>query len=154
MGYSQTYWEKNGEEIKKERRERYHTDPEYREKAKERAREYRRQQREAQGIKDDVVKIGKVEVPGIPSQDIYDDLGIDSLTVKKWQKRGFCPPALRSRPVRLYTQFQVDLLDELNTFLRSHDGTLKGPAGPDKDAVKQELDMLVSKIHSEWERVS
>ena len=153
MGWTPEYWRKHGERIAAERKARYHNDPEYREKARERSRAYRarkKAEREAQLSKPTITVGGKV-VPALTSDTLCEKAGINKARLKYMQRTGYLPNALITHPVRLYTNRQAQLVKNLEALLRTSSHHLRTPQTEKGAKAKAKLDALVSTIHAQWE---
>lgn len=153
MGYTPEWWEKNGEDVKARRNARYAKDPEFREKARERARAYRakkKAEREAQKGPPTIEINGK-QKPALTTEQVCEKHGIEKSRIKYMQRAGYLPSALVTRPVRLYSETQSDLIGQLETCLREHQDVLRGPASPESEKAQQAIAALTTTIHEKWE---
>jgi ribosomal protein S8E len=114
----------NREEYNKRRKNRYDTDPEYREKVKERARLSKRRKiaamggavtRSWKGTTLLVYRIGRV----------CEKLGINKNVILDWENRGIIPTPIFGGKHRVYTQNQMDLIRELYEEVKTANGDYK-----------------------------
>jgi len=128
--YHADYWKKHGKEITEKRKERYRKDPEYREKAKQRSREFRNKiaknnsKSKIEKIKKDYI-IFDVILSNNESRQIkcyrlnYIAKILERLprTILRWEENKKCsfPRAMygNKRHPRLYTQLQVNELERI-----------------------------------------
>jgi len=151
MGFTPDYWKTHRGTILNKRKKRYRDDPEYREKMKQRAREYRakkRAEREA-FYANPYIDIQGQQVPALSVDQVCDHAGITKPRLKYMQKAGYLPTALVNRPARLYTQHQADLIKELEVFLLNNSDALRLS---DPDAHKN-LNNQTATIKKEWEKI-
>lgn len=153
MAYTPEWWKTAKDRINRRRAERYAKDPEYREAAKRRAKEYRERKKKekAEAKKAPTITLNGHEVPAVTTHQVCENLGITAQRIKYMQRAGYLPPALVTRPVRLYTKKQEGLIKLLEEFLRTHEGVLKGPVTPESEKLSGKLDSLVTTIDEEWE---
>lgn len=151
MGFTTEYWRLNKERILSERQRKYNEDPAYRAAALERSREYRRKKREEAGVggSPEIVIDGKI-VESYKLDEIPEEYGLTKVKLKYFQKQGYIPPALVSRPSRLYTKSQVLMIDALQKFLDKHRSVLRNPTVPAGVAARTELEKIVAHIHQNW----
>jgi hypothetical protein len=153
MGYTPEWWQENREKVNAARNEKYKNDPEYRAKAQERARLYRekkRKEREAER-ENQTILIGGKERPALTTAQVCSMVDVTASRIKYMQRAGYLPPALVTRPVRLYTKRQANLIAKLEAFLRQHQDTLRGPTTPESAKVSKKLDALTTTIQTQWE---
>lgn len=153
MGYTPEWWERERDRVNAERAAKYRDDPEYRKAAKERARLYRARKREEREAakKNPTITIGGVEVPALTTMQVCQYAGITASRIKYMQRAGYLPSAVVTRPVRLYSQKQADMIRDLEGFLRSHQESLRGPVTPESEKVLAELEHRTSIITKQWE---
>ena len=155
MGYTPEYWERNRNKILKERREKYQTDPAYRQQALERSRVRReklKSERELSPKKSKaVVTLPNGEtVTGYTVQHVAAKIGISPEKPKYYFRQGYTPAALVSRPKRLYTENQIDLMHMLEHFLHENRAALRTPTtGAGLDA-QTTLKTIIENIFKEW----
>lgn len=129
--YNKAYYRQNSEEISEKRKQKYESDPEVREKAVTKSREYREKVREERGgidmrgRKQGPLDPREIELPSgktvraYSSGHIVEELGIAKSTLRKWIKEEKIPVTpywLKSG--RWWTQRMLNALvkakDELN----------------------------------------
>ncbi|QQO38253.1 DNA binding protein [Vibrio phage vB_VpaS_VP-RY-9] len=112
MGDCKTWYDKNKKEHNAKRRSRYHTDPEYREKVQERARERARKLREER--KGEIPRIYRVvngkEIEVFKHSDIANDCGVTTRQMKNDEANGIIPRMTFEGRNRVYSAEQRDLL--------------------------------------------
>lgn len=153
MGYTGKWWNENRDKINEKRNQKYKDDPEYRAKARERARAYRerkRAERETANANPKITLNGKAR-SAMTTQDVCDHADVTPARIKYMQRAGYLPNALVTRPVRLYTTRQANLIRDLEVFLRQHQDTLRGPTTPQSEAVSKKLDAKTTSIKKQWE---
>lgn len=153
MGYTPEWWAREKDRINAKRNARYQNDPEYREAARKRAREYReRKKKEREAAKaNPTIEINGQQRPALTTFQVCEHAGVTAARIKYMQRVGYLPPALVTRPVRLYTKKQADLIRKLENFLREHKQSLRGPATPETEKVLAKLEKLKSTIAEKWE---
>lgn len=124
------WYAKNRERLSQERRLKYQTDPEYRQKAIERSSQRRVALSAAKGGRQ-----------GYSVADACDTLGISLWTINRWRNENYFPVA-SLRGYR-FTDNQIQLLGLLRDFFKSHPRRTLSH-------MKGELDSLVGVIHHNW----
>ena len=153
MGYTQKWWAENREKINSRRNEKYKDDAVYRDNAKIRAQAYRqvkrkeRLEQEANATLD----VGGKVVKAWSTDRVCVHADISPSRIKYMQRAGYIPNALVTRPVRLYTQRQAQLIKTLEMFLRANQTILKGTTTPQSIKVAARLAALTSDIADKWE---
>jgi DNA-binding transcriptional MerR regulator len=128
------WYEENGEALNKSRRNRYQTDPEYRqrvldanresrEKRRKKEREEKFKERQAQKLRDTDKQSYKVVTAGVGEATsrlfsigaVAKTLGCSVQAVRIWEKRGLLPetPLKNTKGDRLYTEEQVTFIHDL-----------------------------------------
>lgn len=152
MGYTPEYWEKNKAEANARRSELYKNDPDYRAAARERSKKYRdrkRAEREAQKPKP-TITIGLTEHEAMTTTQVCEYVGCNATRIKYMQRVGYLPPAVVTRPVRLYSKNQAKLIKSLDQFLQKNKNALRGPATTRSKAVLKKLNEKISTIKQNW----
>ena len=138
------WYSKHKDEYNKKRRERYHTDPEYRKRAIKASRETRKRRaksntsnvtmRDYHGTQVQVFSIGKAA----------EQIGRTAWVIRSWEVDGTIPKALPefSESARFYTEHQVELLKWLSEEL-----TKAGPSNMAQSIAKKQLKAT---IHERW----
>lgn len=150
MGYTPDWWQKNRDKINSGRNEKYAKDPDYREQAKKRSKNYRdrkRAEREAEPV---TIMVNGEERPAMTTQEVCAFADITTARIKYMQRAGYLPAALVTRPARLYTKRQAQLIRDLETFLRKHQDTLRGPSTSESEKVAQRLATKTATIETQW----
>ena len=145
------HYHNNKDEYAKRRRDRYANDPEYRKKVLDQAADYREKRRKKRAKAGKQIQLNGKMVSAITSTEICDELGAERTRLKHMQKAGYIPPALVSRPVRLYTKKQFALIRKMHEFLETNGAYLRNPNSPSGDKVMAELEALKSTIAKQWE---
>ena len=143
--YFREWYEQNGDELNKRRRNRYQTDPEYRERVLAQNRDARRKKRQ-EALEERKKKYGakklrltnnwktvNVETPdGIVKMFSISAaaklVGCSVQALRLWERKGIIPPATArySKGDRLYSMEQIDLLKEvLEKQLRLEDSKVR-----------------------------
>lgn len=112
--YSKNYYEENKETISELRKIKYHTDTEYRERVKKKAREYHRNKLKPRDPDDKIGYTVKV-VDGVSLYSMKYALAIMNKSrdfLIAWESTGHIPKSTYtdSRGWRLYTEYQITLL--------------------------------------------
>lgn len=133
------YYDDNKEDINRRRRDRYASDPEYRERVKASAKQVKKAAAEAKkGHVARKYKGSKVLCTRIG--DVAEAIGRSVSVIRFWEKEGTIPEPVFEGSQRVYTDAQVALLSKLSTAL------LK--AGPDKRitvAIKKDMAPIIKK---------
>lgn len=150
MGWSEDYWSKNRDRILKERKEKYAKDPEYRAKARDRARRYRENQKAEREafLADPWMEIDGKKVSALTPDQMCQHIGIERSRLKYLQKAGYLPNPLVMRPHRLYTHRQADMIKDLNEFLRDNVGLLRVT----DPTATGELDAKLTTMQQQWSK--
>lgn len=106
------WYQRHRDDYNARRRERYKTDPEYR----ERVLSHSRKSEFVTHVPENMVLIGEAA----------QSVGRNPYTLKTWEMKGFVPVALKINNCRVYTHQQVDLLKELAAFLDANHYLSKG----------------------------
>jgi hypothetical protein len=151
MGYTKEWWEENKARVLRERREKYENDPEYRARVLERTR--RNREKKAAERQDALrnFKINGVPVKLLSLRETADKLGVEPDRLKYYQKQGYIPKALVTKPNRFYTPVQVEYMRQLTEFLTAHGKDLRRPTSPPGKAAIAALEGLCKTIHENWE---
>lgn len=105
----QVWYQKNRKKLSKRRRERYNSDPGYREQVLEHTRVYRTKVR----------KKAKPR-PGLSVTEAAVRIGRTAQTIREWEKRKLIPKTRDERGYRRYSIQQVGLLRVLGKALDDH----------------------------------
>lgn len=120
--YNREYYQKHKEEIKARRKEKYKTDPVYREILKRRSIERKRQMKRPPKRKRESFKFFTIDVGGkevtvkmYTITQLAKAMGRQVKTIRVWEKRGIFPAALYrssggASGIRLYTEFQIKMI--------------------------------------------
>lgn len=112
------WYDKNGEGYNVRRKQRYHSDPEYREKVIARQREARKNNPRPSTASDKhyrVVAGAQVEVFRIGY--VVEAISRSEKTIRTWEAEGLIPPPTIEGKHRYYTQGQVLLLKEFSELM-------------------------------------
>ncbi|AEH21893.1 VHS1080 protein [Vibrio phage 1] len=109
---SREWYDKNKDDHNAKRRNRYDTDPEYREKVRAQARESAKKRREANPTVTGVYhrELNGVQVQVFKASDVAAEAGINVRTLKADEKAGKIPLMSFEGRHRVYTQKQKDNL--------------------------------------------
>jgi len=154
MGYTPEWWEREGKKVAAKRRKKYANDEEYREATKARSREYRERkkaERDAFYQNPHIVIDGK-PVDAMTVAALCADLNIDKSRLKYMQKAGYIPTAIVSRPVRLYTGSQRDMIRKLEDFLQKNSANLRVPNSDAGAQAAAELETITTTLHQNWNK--
>lgn len=153
MGYTKEWWDKNRALVNERRNEKYQNDPTYREAARARAKEYRdRKRAEAKAAKPKpTLEVNGNTVKALTTAQVCKHAGVTASRIKYMQRAGYLPTALVTRPVRIYTKVQADLIKDLEAFLRLHQDRLRGPTTPESAEASKKLNAKTTKIATKWE---
>lgn len=154
MAYTKEWYEQNKDAISERRRERYHNDPEYRAAVLEQSRQHREKKKaeRAAFLANPYIVIGDKKVPAMTVETLEKETGVDKARLKYLQKAEYLPPALTTRPVRLYTLGQVELIKELEAYLAEHSQFLRSTRTEEGQAARAGLDALITTIHANWSK--
>lgn len=122
------WYDRHKDEYNQRRRERYHSDPEYREKVLSLARKSDTSTTIPEGFS----LIG----------DAAEQVGRNPYTLKTWEMKGFVPIALKINNCRVYSAQQIALLKELAAFLDQNHYLSKG--------YSEKLETLKLKLWGAW----
>lgn len=125
----QRWYRKNKDDFNQKRKERYHSDPDYRARMKAQSR---RVAKESATLPNGVVSIG----------DAAKVIGREPYTIKNWEKSELIPEAVRMGRGRVYTQRQVYLMRALAAFLNANHHLQSG--------FKEGLSEVRAEIWSKW----
>jgi hypothetical protein len=131
------WYDENAESLSEKRKKNYKSDPEMREAAKARAKDYRDRrkqgervqrvlQREYKGVLADVFSTGY----------IASELGASTTMLIKWEKKGWLPEPVFNEHHRLYTGKQKSLITELYV-------VVQGKRAAD-------ISTMIEKVHDDW----
>lgn len=153
MGYTKKWYEENKDSIAARRRKRYTDDPEYRKAVLSQSQQYRERQRKerAQFLENPSIVIKGNTVAAMTVEQLEEATGIDKTRLKYLQKAGYIPAATVTRPVRLYTHNQAELIKELEAFLTEHSQYLRATRTPEGQQAQALLTPLKDKITMQWE---
>lgn len=154
MGYTPEWWQQNGGRIAEDRRRRYHEDADYREAAKARSREYREQRRaERQAFLDNpYIVLNGVNVPALTIDQLCARVDIDRSRLKYLHKVKYIPAPLVTKPARLYTVAQADMIADLEAFLRASAYLLRAPQTERGAETVAALNAKTNTISIQWEK--
>jgi len=152
MAYTKKWYEANKDKIGKTRRDRYHSDPDYRASVLEQSKAYRekRKAERAEFLANPYIEKDGQTVPAKTVDMVQAELGVDKARLKYLQKAGYLPSAIVSRPLRLYTYQQVDFIAQLESFLAKWSPFLRATRTEEGQHARTELDKLVTTIHQNW----
>ena len=150
MKHSPEYWASRGGGILKRRRDRYASDPEYAAAARERSRKYREKAKQEREIKPITLEIGGVLLPAVTMAGIAETIGISKDQLKYYHKKEYIPAALVTRPKRLYTHNQMDLIKSLSIYLSANKRALKRPDTQDGVTAHSGLAVLTATTETKW----
>lgn len=125
------WYHNHAPEYNEYRRQRYADDEDVREKAKERARDYRKRRR--QGIPPESGPLyrfvnGKgpcpygegTKIPVFTTGHIASMIGSTPQMIRNWESKHWLPPCIFSDKHRLYTMAQVKLIVKLSNFMKDY----------------------------------
>lgn len=110
--YYASWYERNKEALAKKRRERYLTDPSYRERVLHQSNRYRSGDRVVQ----ETVELQGEQVPILPIMHMAEALGVERLTITNWEARSLFPMTpyiVTACNKRYYTQSMIDAAKEI-----------------------------------------
>jgi hypothetical protein len=111
----QEWYENNKKRLSSKKKDRYHSDPEYRAKVIERSREQRAAAREK--------RKAVVDEYAFTILDVAAQLGVTVWVVRDWRRKGYFPePKLRGGKL-LFTQNQIGVLMHLVEFFKNNDAS-------------------------------
>lgn len=151
MAYTKEWWERNKQEVLDKRRSRYHSDPEYRQSVLDRSKRYREERKAKAAATPKTITINGKALKALTVAEVYKIAGIDAERLKYYQRQGYVPPALVSRPSRLYTVQQAEHIRQLTDFLQRKADDLRRPQTPEGKAASAQLKGITQAIHSTWE---
>ena len=135
------WYEENKEKYNEARRKRYAANESVREKAKERASEYRKKPKDDREPKFSIKVVDGVEMKLWATGDAALQIGIHKQTIPKWEAQGYIgPPAYMDRR-RWYAAHQLVLMDQLRKLLK------RGNRGLMYAAKKQKF---LETLHKAW----
>lgn len=110
----QRWYKEKGEKLNKDRKSKYHSDPEYRQSVLDRQARYRQNNPPASRARQKITRIVEgAEVEVVRMGDLVKMIGRSENIIRNWEKRGIIPkPSIESKH-RYYTLRQVALLKEL-----------------------------------------
>jgi hypothetical protein len=135
--------------VNERRRQRYHSDPEYRErvlasvrKSKQRRRAERREQQQGEARIYRMTPKGLVQVWRIG--DVAEQIGRGQSTIRGWHRVGWLPPPTLPGKHRVYAAGQIKLMRELAAYVDER-GYEERPLEKSKA-----FRALQKRIQSEW----
>ena len=135
-GYYKSWYGKNGDKLKEDRRAEYAANPEARERAKQRAREQRARRGARVKERTEMYRsVNGTSVRVFLMGDVVEVVGRTAQTIRAWEKKGWIPSDSFDEGKRLYTENQVGLIKRLSEFL---DGS------GDKDLEKHQVLKIVT----------
>lgn len=150
MPYTRRWYEDNKEALAEKRKKRYAESAALRHAARERAKRYREQKKLERSRQPMMVEISGEEVRCFPIEKAAQKIGIDPKRIAYFQKRGYIPEALKTRPSRAYTQHQIDMIKKLEQFLAKNGMDLRRPDSIEGAAAKAALGQMTTAIHENW----
>jgi hypothetical protein len=126
------WYNENRTRLSEVRKARYRSDPEYRQRAVQRAAEYRARTRTE-----------KPPIDGLTSGQVCEHLGISSWTLHRWAAAGYYPPPGRVDGRLVFTLTQLKLLELIKAFFEKYP---RRAASKHKD----ELASVVDVVHHNW----
>jgi len=109
----QSWYEKNKEEFNRKRREKYHKDPEAREKALENSRRQRQKTQTGESPKPKEPQtrtLGDKKVRVYSISEAAKMIGRSIATIRSWERRKLIPKTVFEGTTRYYTKNQINLL--------------------------------------------
>lgn len=116
--YNDRYYQDRKDSISQRRKERYQNDPEYRERVRARAKEYKR---------NNPVSRATLVIPDAYSwsfPDAAEEIGVKSATLREWLIKEFFPKPKKYGPNYRFTNNQVELLRKIATYISEFGGRL------------------------------
>jgi hypothetical protein len=132
--YSKWY-EANREQLSGKRKDRYATDPAYRQRQLDNRAKQLAKTRSAVPLPDAYTT---------SYSDVAEELGVTIWRMRHWRDKNYFPEPLAHGKFRYFTDHQVGLLDALNEFMSQYP---RLPA-----SAQAELDALVNLIHADWNK--
>lgn len=152
MAFTKDYWDTNRERILESRRYKYATDPDYQAARREASQAYRKKKREEGLATASLVPTNGGPVQGIPVEAVANaDVGLTPARLHYFQKAGYIPAALKTRPHKLYTTKQIGLLCQLEVYLKQHGRFLRSPTTSTGQAAIAGLNTMVAHLKQHWE---
>lgn len=126
------WYENNKESLSQARKQRYATDPVYRETAKARAEDYRKRTREQ-----------RPQPLGLSIANVCAHLDISDWTLNKWRNQNYYPEPTRVNGKPVFQHKQLELLGMIKQFFEQY---------PKRAAAKHrdKLDQIVSVVFHNW----
>jgi hypothetical protein len=149
MGYTSEWWQENRKGVLEKRRERYATDPEYREKVRQAVRD-RRAAKRGEPREVPTIPTNSGDVVGVMSRDVLSETGLSYNQLRNYHKFGWLPEPLITKPRALYTANQIGLIKKLGDFCRDNRNWMRQPKSPTGQVIRKQLDGLVSEIYKDW----
>ena len=139
------WYRSHSEEYNTKRRDRYSKDPSIREKAQLRAKLYRDSKRNGRAIERELYRtVNGSNVQVYTSGQVAEIIGRTPQMLRNWQSNGWIPQPSIPGKHRLYTDNQVDLIDEFNTTLMD--------AGGAKRITVDGIQKLSSYVYDGWSK--
>lgn len=137
------WYNSHAKEYNEKRRDRYSKDPSMREKAQLRAKMYRDSKRKGREIERVVYRTlnGSMEEVYTSGQ-VAEIIGCTAQMLRNWQGNGWIPAPTIPGKHRLYTENQVDLIDDFNGRLAENGGA--------KQIKADKLKELILYVRDEW----
>lgn len=107
--YFQSWYQQNASKLNQARKQRYQSDPAYREQVKQRAAEYRAR-----------MKPETKPLPGLTVKEVCDLLDITPWTLNKWRQLGYYPEPFRVKAQPVFSPGQLELLKLIRTFFQTY----------------------------------
>lgn len=138
-----SWYERNKDDLKKKRAEKYRTDSAYRQAALDRAAKQRASAPRQASERDQRFRlIGGVKVEVFRIGQVAKEISKDEQTIRLWESRGIIPKPSAPGSHRYYTAKQVGLLRELSALLGDH--------RYDAADVRESLSEMSKKIYQYW----
>ena len=126
------WYNENRTRLSEVRKQRYRSDPEYRQRAVQRAAEYRAR-----------TKVEKPPIDGVTSAQVCEHLDISAWTLHRWAVAGYYPPPKRIDGRLVFTVTQLKLLELIKEFFEKYPRRASAKH-------KDELASIVDVVHHNW----
>lgn len=150
------WYHSHSDEYNEARRLKYAADADARERAKERARNYRERRRKGNGLnheplfrfvnEDGPCDYGEgLRIPVWTTGQIASDIGATPQMLRNWQKKKWIPESIFPDKHRLYTANQFQLILELADFMKTY---RKSPK-----KYKLQFEAAIKNIKEQWSEI-
>lgn len=126
------WYQENKTRLSEQRKQRYRSDPEYRQRAMQRAADYRTRTRTE-----------KPAINGLTAQQVCDHLGISAWTLHRWFSAGYYPAPKRVDGRLVFSPTQLKLLELIREFFEKYPRRASAKH-------KNELESVVDVVHHNW----